>query len=290
MPKQNRREGDRRLAWSDTKGHALDYIVKRFGAPSRPEKWESHAYLFIKCFQDEVIAGGYSNVMPGSALSRQYGEKGMWQTKGRGQAWEIIIQLPLPESQRIKRLLAREWVDHVVGALYQRQAAAIACGIDINIVPELPPIRNPQIYDKAREKLQHASIAARLVALREEDLARFFAARFPRNDDRPDFAPDAEFHIAKLIRDEGVRIEAAVDCLSTILKGNQPAFPFWEVFHHPLSPVSRKSALLRNLKNNYPGFNIQMLHRKCSTWKTDSTCGWSTIQPILRAALSMRAR
>lgn len=68
--------------------------------------------------------------------------------------------------------------------------------------------------------------------------------------------------MVKLIRDEGILIEAAVDCLSTTLRGNQPAFPLWEAFHHPLSPLSRKSKFLRNLQNNSPLFNIQMLHRK----------------------------
>lgn len=67
-----------------------------------------------------MTAGAYCNVIPGSALSRQYGEKGMWQTKDRGQAWEVIIQVPLCEAQPIKRMLAREWVIYVFEILCEQ--------------------------------------------------------------------------------------------------------------------------------------------------------------------------
>lgn len=62
------------------------YIVERLGAPSNSDRWVAHTYIFTKCFKDEVVTGGYSNVLPGSALSRQYGKKGKWFTKRRGYA------------------------------------------------------------------------------------------------------------------------------------------------------------------------------------------------------------
>lgn len=161
----------------------------------------------------------------------------------------------------MKRQLARKWVHCVVGLSKQQEMKARSRGIGINDMPELPPIRKTQLYSGAREKLQYASIAAHIVALAHEYLSGFFRTIIPRTLDRPHYEPDADPFALQLIRERVSQLKDMVTCLSTTVKGNHPAFLLWEASYHPLSPLSRKSCWLHNLKMNIPFLNLQMLHR-----------------------------